>query len=352
MHETSWKTQAVGKTEMPGDNTAKGWSYLSSNFQQTWSITELCSALGASLSEERTERAAIPTSTWSSLSPDRFTEKEVTEPSSKRTSGCWLYHRPLDVRKNCQVNRDAFWCSISPASCVAYNEKPAWLELPETGAEISSKGRRANPEVETLPLAPYKKKPNGWEPTWYSSTKVVSCSFLMLKGLGHPVVKHLYCITCTNRTEFLPSVHSPFLRKENELDFISDSGKGIYPVIWWLTFSGNFSDISVAPYSFFGIKEQFICILRLRHCFIFIPGHIMNFFRLMLQNLIQLNIYGINMIHHWLMALQKIFTTFAMNYIRTCIKFVNPRSFFGHVFMPASFPGNVNNCIHYLCETQ
>lgn len=351
-HETLWKTKAVGKAETSSDKTAKGWEYLSSSCQRDMGFFKLCSSLGASLSEGRSERAAIQTNAWPSLSFDRFAEKEVTELSFKRSSGCWLYNRPVDIRADCQINRGSFWLSLSSWSCLAFNESPSWLELPEAGTESPSKERISNPEVETLQVAPYKKTPNGLELTWYSLTKVASSLFLTLKGHGLPVARRQYSIIFTSRTGFLPLVQSQFPLKGNGWGCISDFGKEISLVIWWQFSSVRFSSIYTGISSSFGIMDPSIGISRLRIYFIVILGYIKCFFHLMLQNLTQLSMSGINPIRHWLMAFQETFITFARNYIKALIEFVILKRFSGRVYMPANFLGNVKYSIHYLCETQ
>lgn len=170
------------------------------------------------------------------------------------------------------------------------------VELPETGKESEGEKRNCHSLLDTVPVAPYKKKLKKSGLTWFFSMKVDSCWCQVLQKPGHPRGKLPLCKLQETGARFLLSPQSVFLQKENDwrftLNFISI--KTSVPDNW-LIFSNISCDILKNRYFFCGTEAGCINRNLFNASWIVIPEFTHTTFQVTPRNSIPMNLSGHNL---------------------------------------------------------
>jgi len=277
-------------------------------------------------------------------------EKGIGETPFVGSAGCRISDRPVDLETDCANHSQALWNPVSSQPCVAVTSEDG-MELPEARAPGFTKGRERDCPLESLPVAPYKKKPKDLEPIWSSLMSLASCSFPTSVVLGLRKGNPRSSITFTNRTGFPPSTRCRYRRNANAWRFICGCGGEILTV--WMSdlFSKGCSNISGDPWFCCGIGGPSTGGKKSSSFLSSIRGSIWNIFRPMLLNLIPQNMSGIRPT-----ALFPIVRRKAWANSRQCCETRydgsgDHRGSFGPVSMLPIFLGP-DRTFHYLCESQ
>jgi hypothetical protein len=226
------------------------------------------------------------------------------------------------------------------------------MELPEARTPGIAKERRGYRPLEKLSVAPHKKKQKNLAPTWSFLMRADFLLFPALKEHGLPKGRRPISIISTVRIKSLPLRLSAFLHKKSELLSMSGSEHTTLQELMFGLFWNNFSGMFVTMLCFCGTEHLFTAAKKSSISWQNIQEFMLNGFLRMLQSLTQLSMSGTRRIHPWLTVSHTILPNSDNDYGLIRKIFGLLKNFFGRVYMPASFLGNISKCIHYLCETQ
>lgn len=291
-HETPWIPRGTGEAPSTGyclvegrqDKSVRRSPYCGSSKELRFSMVPRVPEgrlQGPSFKDD--PRASSQALSKREGNPNRVT---LVRPAGRRVSD-----KPLDLETDCPNHSQAHWDPVSPQPCV---EDPSGngMELPETRAPGFTKERERNRPLESLPVAPYKKKPKDLGPIWFSWMNRASCSFQTSVAPGLREGKPRSSITSTNRTGFPPSMPCRCRRNGNAWRFISDSG-GETLTVWMSSLSfKSCSNISGVPSFCCGIGERSTVVKKSNNFSWTIPGSIWNIFRPTPLNLTRQNMSG------------------------------------------------------------
>ena len=350
-HETPWDPRGTGKASSTRDRDR----------ERRQDDSFIHCAFGGSIQKLRFPMVPRVPTGWfrgpsfksdSRTSSEAFSkgEKAIRETPFVWSAECRVSNRPLDLGTNCSNHPQAIWYPLSPPSCVAGASRDG-MELPETRAARFAKERERDCAVESLSVAPYKKKPKELGPGWSSSMNLASCSFPTSVARGLPKGEPRSSIPSTNRAGFPPSVLCRCPRNGNAWLFISGFGRGILTVWMSVVSFKNCSNISRAPWSCCGTGEPSIDVKKSNSFSLNIRGFIWNTFQPMRLNLTPQNMSGIKPIVPSPIVYQRDWPNSKQCYKIRHESSGNPKDFFGHASLPRIFLGP-DRSFHYLCETQ
>lgn len=217
-YETIWKPQTVGEAAATRHPIAKDWQELVGSGPFSRSVQKLCMPMVSNLPKQRNKGTSSQANsrTTSEIIP---APKEETDESSVEGSHCTgLHHGSLDLEAHCNGNPETFPCWLSPQSYLAYSAGFG-VELPEARASGTGKRRGEDCTLETLPLAPDKKKLKNLAPISPSSMKAGSCLSPTSVRLGLPEAKLPFTDTAIKETEFPQSLRLRSRQKKGSWPF-------------------------------------------------------------------------------------------------------------------------------------
>ncbi len=351
MHETTRNPTTTGKAAPTGNSVVEkrqnhvGSRQISECFQKFYKSLVSCAQnpWHQSPSSKADTRSTLPVVSTP--------EKEAGSMASERASGIRLFNRPLDIRAYSRTCKEKDWRFLSPQPLM----ETTWghgMELSEAGTPGSAKERRGYCQLETVSLAPHKKKPKNLVPIWFFLTRAGFLLFPVLSGHGLPKERRLISIISTVRIKSLLLQLSVFLRKENELSFMPGSGHTTLPALMFGLFWDIFSSIFVTTSCSCGTGEPFIAAKKSSISWQNIREFMLNGFPHMLQNLIRLSMSGTMRIQLCQTVSHIILPNSGNDYGLIRQNFSSRKNFFGLVFMPLIYQNCNLVSFHYLCETQ
>src|SRR5713101_5410880 len=173
-HEASRNRTAAGTAAPTGDPAAQGGQEPVGGGSRVERVGELGLPLGPSVPGEGLARVAAPADSGAPARalPRPAGAAEAHPPA--RPAGRRLSDGPLDAHTRCGGHQASVRCHLSSLSCLE-TPAPVGLELPETGAAGAPTERRGDRALETVPMAAYKKTPQGVEPISCSLMNQASC---------------------------------------------------------------------------------------------------------------------------------------------------------------------------------
>ena len=350
-HETLWKPQAIGEAAPTRHPVAKGWQEPVDSGPFNWGIEKLSMSLVPKLSKQGNEWTSSPTHSWSASEIIPIPKEETGEASPEGFFRIRLQHRALDIEAHRKSHLGTLPGSLPPQSCVAHSIRFR-MELSEARTSGVGKRRGSDCALETLPLAPYKKKLKGLAPISPSSMKAASCLFPISVRLGLPKGKLPFIETAIRETKFPPSPRLRSRPKESFWPFMSG---------FILTTSRDemsrhscaiFCDTSVDRLSCFGITALPIKKKPSKACCANTPDSILNGFPAMHLNSIRPSLSG-----HRVKKPLPIVRPMTSRNLNPCsaspyAKSNALKSFSGHVSMHPICHGEGESSFHYLYESQ
>ncbi len=221
-------------------------------------------------------------------------EKQIGGSTLVGSAGRRISDRPLDSETDRPNHSQTLWHPVSPQSCVAVASRDG-MELPETRAPGSTKERERDCALESLSVAPYKKKPKDLGPVWSSSMSLASCSSQTFVTPGLRKDKPRSSITSANRTGFPPSMHWWYRRNGNAWRSASGFGRGILTLWMFVLSLKSCLNMSGTPWYCCGIGARSTVVKKLSSFLQSIHGFIENIFQPMLLNLTLQNMFGIRL---------------------------------------------------------
>lgn len=341
-HETLWNTSNLTEAAPESDRLTPCGEKLSFSGSKDWRFIEFCGEMESSLSAEGEKRTSAQTRTGSAFMADGFSKEEVAEIAGKRAAGSWLSHRPLDIKAYWRNNRETFWHPLLYRQSLEVNDCVP-VELPETGKESEGEKRNRHSFLDTLSVAPYKKKLKKSGLTWSSSMKVDFCWYQLLQKPGHQKGRLPLCKLQETGARFLPSPQSVFLQKENDWRFTSNfiSIKTSVPDNWLIS-SDISCDILKNRYSFFGTEAGCINQNLFNASWIVIPEFTRTTSRVTPRNSIPMNLSGHNLKKPLPMVFPITYCNLKDCSTNHCESYSVLRNYCGLVSLPQNYRGSVS----------
>lgn len=350
-YETPWNTSKSGKTKNACHRLAKIRQDLPMGSSQIGRFSKLGSTLGSSLSQKRQRSIASQADSGASALAVRETKKETGEHSPSRTSTSRLQNRALDVKACGRGDRGEFWHSLLNGKPLEADAQLG-VELPEAREASTRTGREGDRALETLSVAPYKKKPKDLGHIWPSSMKVVFFWFPMSSARGLREVRPRSCVSLEAIVErSLLSLRSVFPPGGEVSPCMPGSvAKRTSGLLRWQSFSVICSSTYADRLSSCGTPVVLTKGPRSRSFSSTIPGFTPTSFLATLLNSTRPNSFGTtsNMLRQT--ASRKICVISNNFCIHPFKGFYSLKIFFGHASMHRICHGKV--CIHYLVKHQ
>jgi len=351
-HETPWIRRGTGKAPPTRDRvTERKQDDSFSRGALGGSIKELCFPMVPRVPSGRVQGPSFKGDSRASSQAVSNREKQIVGSPLVWSAGRRVSDRPLDSETDCPNHSQTFWHPLSPQSCVAAASRDG-MELPETGASGSTKERERDCALESLSVAPYKKKRKNLGPVWSSSMNLASCSSQTFAAPGLRKDKPRSSITSINRTGFPPSMHWWYRRNGNAWRFTSGFGSGILTVwMFVLSLKSCLNTLGI-PWSCCGIGVRFTVVKRLSSFLQSIHGSIENIFRPMLLNLTLQNMFGIRLTVPFPTVCRRVLRSLWQCYGTQNDGSGDHQGSYGLASMPPISLGPDKSSFHYLCETQ
>lgn len=351
-YETPWIPRGTGKAPPTRNRvTERKQDDSFSRGALGGSIEELCFPMVPRVPGERIQGPSFEGDSGASSQAISNREKKIDGSPLVGSAGRRVSDRPLDSETDRSNHSQALWHPVSPQPCVAAASRDG-MELPETRAPGSAKERERDCALESLPMAPYKKKPKNLEPDSFSSMNPASCSSQTSVAPGLRKDKPRSSITSTSRTGFPPSMPRWYRRNANVWRSTSDFGSGILTVWMFVPSLKSCFNTSGTPWSCCGIGVRSAVVKKLNSFLQSIRGLIENIFRPMLLNLTPQNIFGIRLTVPFPTVYRRVWRS-----LRHCYGTQNNGSgdhqnSYGLASMPPISRGPDKLSFHYLCEAQ
>jgi hypothetical protein len=277
----------------------------------------------------------------------RATDKTEIQPetcfnphSIKGCSFLGLRHGFMDHPASSQSNRETLWHNLSSEPSLAFSNIFG-VELPEAREKGTGTGRVINPTMETLQMAPYKKKPNGLAPTLSFLTKAGFFLFPVSGAPGRLGDKLRTCPWQETGQKYPPFLLSVFLQKENMLPSIFDFiPVKMYALQKWNDFCTIFFIILKDLLSFCGIVAWFTGLRWLLDFLNDTRELIPISFRGTHPNLILMNLYGHSLKEPLQTQFLRIWFILKKHFCHLCRGFEIHRNSYGLVYMLLICHGN------------
>ena len=175
-HETPWPSGNVGEAQAESRRFAPVRQNLSGGGRRGRFLSKFGGAMASDLPEARKGGAPSSTNPRSPSAPVLPRKKTIGRDFTEGSAGSRLSDRPLDPEASGSGGREAVWDSLLDSQSVETDGGPG-LELPEARNAGAGEGREGDFPLETLQVAPYKKRPKDLAPISHSSMKAGSCWF-------------------------------------------------------------------------------------------------------------------------------------------------------------------------------
>lgn len=218
-HETFWKPEATGEAAPAGHPVTEEKEKSAGSVTEIRMLGEFSFSLVERISEERLQCLETETGVREAAQIEPAAKTGIDPNIAERCDELRIYDRSLDSTQGNGSNRRSLWHFLSSKPPMAIS-RGTGLELPETGKKNSGKRRAGDCVLEKNHMAEYKKKPKRSEPTWCSSTRVGSCSFLTLSEHGRPGERLLSSAVQEDGKRSPLSLLSASLRNEKESQFM------------------------------------------------------------------------------------------------------------------------------------
>ncbi len=350
-HETPWIPRGTGKAPPTRDRvTERRHDDSFSRSALGGSIKELCFPMVPGVPKGRVQGPSFKgdSRTPSQAVPSR--EKQIGGSPLVGSAGRRVSDRSLDSETNRPNHSQALWHPVSPQSCVAAASRDG-MELPEARAPGFAKKRERDCALESLSVAPYKKKPKNLGPVWPSSMNPASCSSPTFVAPGLRKDKPRFSITFTSRTGFPPSMPWWYRRSGNVWRSTSGFRNGILTVWMFVLFLKSCLNTSGTPWSCCGIGVRSTVVKRLSSFLQSILGFIENIFRPMLLKLTLQNMFGIRLTVPFPTVYRRVWRSLGQCYETRYVGSGDRQGSYGLASMPPISRGPDKLSFHYLCET-
>jgi len=350
-HETPWMPRGTGKAPSTRNRvTEKKQDDSFSRCAFGGSVKELCFPMVPRVPEGRVQGPSFKGDSRTSSQAVSNREKQIGGSTLVGSAGRRISDRPLDFETDRPNHPQTLWHLVSPQSCVAVASGDG-MELSETRAPCFAKKRERDCPLESLPVAPYKKKPKDLGPVWSSSMSLASCSSQTFVAPGLLKDKPRSSITSTNRTGFPPSMHWWYRRNGNAWRSTSGSERGILTVWMFVLSLKSCLNTSETPWSGCGIGARSTVVKRLSSFLQSILGFIGNIFRPMRLNLTPQNMFGIRLTVPYPIVCRRAWPSSRQCYGTPYDGSGDHQGSYGLASMPPVSRGP-DKSFHYLCETQ
>src|SRR5262245_4888080 len=207
-HETPSNSRSIGTAAAPSHRPVATRQGGSRDCADGGRGAEVSVALGAALPGEGDSGLTRSARSGTALLSFRRAENSSDPSLSGWRTGPGLPDRIVDVG----AYRPGSLARVShslPSQCLVVPLAGAGLELSEARAARLSAHRRRHCALETVRVAAYKKRPPASGRTWFSWTKVASCSSPTLNGPGPHEDKPRSAPCGTNKGASMPSMPWP-----------------------------------------------------------------------------------------------------------------------------------------------
>ena len=259
-------------------------------------------------------------------------EGEINQDSFERSFGLGFFHRPVDPKEGCPGNRKGIRRGVPPQPPVAISDSSG-LELPEAGETSPGKKPGEYRSLETLDMAPYKKKPKNWKPIWSSWMKVGFSWCPTWFVPGRRKEKHPIFLLPDAGQKSRLSRRFLFPRKDERLRFTPSSTAtktSVRPK--WSGFSNILTDTCANPSSCSGTAAHRTRVKWSRNSWPNIPVSMSTGSPDMLPSLIPMSLSGTNSNDPWPIALPKTWLISGGSFNLRFKSYGSPKNFFGHAF--------------------
>src|SRR5512139_2851368 len=351
-HETPWIPRGTGKAPPTRNRvTERKQDDSFSRGALGGSIKELCFPVVPRVPGGRFQGPSFNGDSGASSQAVPNREKQIGGSPLIGSAGCRVSDRPVDSETDRPNHSQALWHPVSSQSCVAVASRDG-MELPEARAPGSAKERERGCALESLSVAPYKKKPKNLGPDWSSSMNPASCSSQTFVAPGLRKDKPLSSITSTSRTGFPPSMPWWYRRNGNAWRSTSGFGGGILTDWMFVVSLKSCLNTSETPWSCCGIGARSTVVKRLSSFLQSIRGFIESIFRPMLLNLTLQNMFGIRLTVPFPTVCRRVWRSLWQCYETRSDGSGDHQGSYGLASMPPISLGPDKSSFHYLCESQ
>jgi len=349
-HETQGNCTAVGDAAPTGNPIAKNGGKSVGSSTSSRLFREFGVSMVADVPEGRSAGAALTLHPGSTAHAFQDTEGCAGESAPERAFGRRVSDGCVDIAADGRGDRKKVRGSVSPQPCLEGSDRSG-VELPETGAEGIGTGRGRHCALGEVPVAAYKKRPQGLVPTLYFLMNPGSCSSRTSLGHGRREGIPPSCTISTDRTGYPPSAPLPCPQGEDGYRCTSDSAREISRA--WM--SGVSSAVSLHTsgdmWCCCGTEEQSIAVQKLHALFVSIGDFMMSSSLHMPLSLTLRNMSGTGPIVLSRTAHLRMCLRLRECFETRCASSEVPKSDSGRAFMLQGYHG-VDNHFHYLCKAQ
>jgi hypothetical protein len=349
-HETQGNRTATGDAAPTGNPIAKSGEESVGSGTSSELFCEFGVSMVPNVSEERSAGITPPSHSGSTAHAFQGTEGCAGESAFERAFGRRVSDGCMDIAADGRGDRKTVRRPISPQPCMEGSVRSG-VELPETGAEGIGTGRGRHCALGEVPVASYKKRPQGLVPTLYFLMNPGSCSSQTLLEHGRREGIPPSCTITTGRTGYPPS--APLLCPPGKDGYrcISDSAREISQA--WM--SGVSSDVSLRTsggmWSCCGTEEQSIAVQKLHASLVSIGDFMMSSSLHMPLSLTPRNMFGTGPIVLSRTAHLRTCLRSRECFDTRCARSGVPKTDSGRAFMLQDYHG-VDEYFHYLCKAQ
>ena len=349
-HETQGNRTATGEAAPTGNPIAKSGEESVGSGTSSELFCEFGVSMVPNVPEERSTGITPPSHSWSTTHAFQGTEGCAGEGAFERAFGRRVSYGCMDIAEDGPGDRKTVRGSVSPHPCLEGSVRSG-VELPETGAAGIGTGRGRHCALDEVPVAAYKKRPQGLVPTLYFLMNPGSCSSQTSLGHGHREGIPHSCTITTGKTGYSPSAPLPCPQEEDGYRCTSDSARGISRA--WM--SGVSSAVSLRTsegmWSCCGTEEQSIAVRKLHALFVGIGDFMMSSSLHMPLSSTLRNMSGIGPIVPSRTVPLRTFLPLRECFETKCASSEVFRSGSGRVFMLPGYHG-VDDSFYYLCKAQ
>lgn len=341
MHETLWNLGSVGNQALTRHRIPACRHDISASLGKNRRVIKFSGALASGTPEVWKGRTKAQTGAWAPIPTCPAPETAALKGIASQSAEGGVSDRCLDFKPGATADRHGIRRPIHSGKCVEYNYRPR-LELSEADKAGPRTGRKSNCALEAAHLAAYKKTLKSLAPIWYSLTRA---AFSWCQTSFAPRRQEVARQNCGvpagagARFPLFPPSASPqsgvgwrFMR--------GFTAERISSLRRSLGFFGIFSSISAAKWCFSGTPG---CRIEGRLCGNLSngrPGCILFASRRILQNLIQLKVYGETLSARWQTARRKISIISSGLCIRLFKDYGSRRNYCGAAFWPPHYLGH------------
>lgn len=345
-HETTRNPATTGAASPTGHPVGAAGKIVVGRSADSGGFEEFGVAVGGNLSAPGARRSAAPTDSRSSGEADASPEATPRKAAAGGASSRRLCDRVVDPEAHRSVDPETLWCRVSPQPSVAV-VAPLGMELPETGAPGLATQRSGDRPLEAVPLAAYKKTPQGLGPIWSFWMNRASCSFPTSRGHGHRRDRPRCCTIPTSRTVSRRSVPWRCPPSAGTWRFICSFVDATSTDWMYAPLLSICSDTCEDPSCCCGIGDRFTAGKKYASSVFDIPAFTWKSFRPTPLNSTRRSMCGTKPIGRSTTPLPRIRTSFMDSCDNRCDACEALNAFSGPVSMPRIYPGSEDRSITY-----